>query len=270
MRVPDITTAKVNAYIEERMTEGASNATINRELSALRRMLNLGAKQTPPKVDRVPYLPSFKENNVRKKFFKHEDYLMLLDALPSEFQPVVTFAYKTGWRKGEILGLTWSQVDLREGTVRIEAGEAKNEEARTIYTDTELKALFKTRMAKRHLGCPYVFHRNGKRIKDFRGAWKKACKDVGLAGKLFYDLRRTAVRNMVRAGIPERVAMIISGHKSRAVFDRYNIVNPEDLRPAASKHQAYLESVTGTISGTINKNEGLTESKKQAQVIEIT
>jgi len=270
MRVPDITTAKVNAYIEERMTEGASNATINRELSALRRMLNLGAKQTPPKVDRVPYLPSFKENNVRKKFFKHEDYLMLLDALPSEFQPVVTFAYKTGWRKGEILGLTWSQVDLREGTVRIEAGEAKNEEARTIYTDTELKTLFKTRMAKRHLGFPYVFHRNGKRIKDFRGAWKKACKDVGLAGKLFHDLRRTAVRNMVRAGIPERVAMMISGHKSRAVFDRYNIVNPEDLRPAASKHQAYLESVTGTISGTINKNEGLTESKKQAQVIEIT
>ena len=174
----------------------------------------------------MPYVPKLKENNIRKGFFEHEDYLRLLDALPSYLRPVITFGYKTGWRKSETLGLTWEQVDLKEGTVRLEAGEAKNEEARTIYLDGELRGLIKTQMAQRQLGCPYVFHRDGKPIKDFRGLWARAFREAELEGELFHDLRRTAVRNMVRAGIAERVAMMMSGHKTRSVFDRYNIVSP--------------------------------------------
>ena len=131
MKVVAITTPKINEHIERRQSEGASNASINRELSALKRMFNLGARQTPPKVDKVPYIELLAENNVRKGFFEHGDFLALRDKLPDHLRGFVTFAYKTGWRKSEISNLTWSHVDRKHGIVRLEAGETKNNEGRT-------------------------------------------------------------------------------------------------------------------------------------------
>jgi len=227
----------------DKVKAGASNGTINRELAALKRMLNLGARQTPPKVDRVPHIPMLKENNIRKGFFEHQDYIALLKAIPAYLRPVVTFAYKTGWRKEEIIGLTWDRVDLEKRTVRLEPGETKNDEGRTVYLDDELLKLFKIQWMRRNEKEPYVFLRDGEQIKDFRGAWETGCKDAGMDDRLFHDLRRTAVRNMVRSGIPERVAMTISGHKTRAVFDRYNIVSMDDLKAAATKQEAYLNGM---------------------------
>jgi len=123
----------------------------------------------------------------------------------------------------------------------LEAGETRNNEARTVYLDNELKAIFRECFSNRRIGCPYVFHHNGEQIKTFKKAWKTACLITGINDKIFHDLRRTAVRNMVRAGIPERVAMMVSGHKTRSIFDRYNIVSENDLKEAAKKQEAYLE-----------------------------
>lgn len=240
-RSTDITTPRIKRYIEKRLEQCASNATINRELAALKRAFNLGARCTPPKVVRVPYVPMLKENNVRKGFFEYEEFLVLRDALPDYLKPVATFAYSTGWRKGEILGLTWNQVDLREGIVRLEPGETKNKEGRSICLEPELREVMLEQLRRRILGCPYVFHRRGSRIREFRKPWRKACTKAGVPGRLFHDFRRTAIRNMVRAGIPERVTMTISGHKTRAVFDRYNIVSQEDLKEAAKKRQDFKE-----------------------------
>jgi len=140
-------------------------------------------------------------------------------------------------------------VDLERGVVRLEAGETKNEGARNLHLDSELKQMFEDLWKNRSLGCPYVFHRDGEGIKYFNNSWKTACKDAGIGCRLFHDFRRTAVRNMVRAGIPERVAMQISGHKTRSVFDRYNIVSGDDLEEAARKQEAYLGSLGSKARG---------------------
>ena len=241
-----ITTTRVKQYISHRMDQGAAHGTINRELAALKRAYNLASRCTPPKVSGKPYVPLLAERNVRQGFFEHDEFLALREALPLYLKGMVTFAYKTGWRVGEITGLTWSQVDLNRAVVRLEAGTTKNDEGRTIFLDRELVEVFKEQFRNRQLGCPYVFHRDGNPIKDFRVVWRRACNEAGIQGKLFHDLRRTAVRNMVRAGVPERVAMAISGHKTRSVFDRYDIVNLRDLEQAALSVERYLGDSQGT------------------------
>ena len=239
MRVAGITTPAINDYIVHRLKEGAANATVNRELSALKRMFTLAMRATPPRVSFIPYIPMLAENNTRKGFFEHDEFVALRDALPDYLRNLVTFAYLTGWRRREITDLTWERVDLEHGTVRLEAENSKNQEARTIYTDGEILSLLKDQFRRRQLGCRFVFHRQGNQIKSLQKAWRTACRKTGLDGKLFHDLRRTTVRNMVRAGVPERVAMSISGHKTRAVFERYNIVSPQDLLEAAAKIDSY-------------------------------
>jgi len=263
-RVVQITSPGIQYYTEQRLEEGAANATINRELAALKRMFNLGAQQTPPKVDRVPHIPMLKENNVREGFFEQAEYEALRDALPCYLKGFVTFAYKTGWRFSEIAGRTWSLVDLDALVVRLQAGMTKNDDARTIVLDDELAAIFRELRTKARLRkCRYVFpsHNGRGRIRDIRGAWAVACKKAKIEKRLFHDFRRTAVRNMVRSGIPEGVAMQITGHKTRAIFERYNIVSESDLKDAARKQDQFLEAQRRP-AGTVIKKVALQSDQK--------
>ena len=163
-------------------------------------------------------------------------------------------------REREILSLLWAQVDLVERVVKLDPGTTKNDEGRTVPLDGELyEALAFQRQVwdERYPDCPWIFFRDGQPIgKDFREPWAKEAKAAATRkdrpvatlwdsererpAKLFHDLRRTGVRNLVRAGVPERVAMLISGHKSRSVFDRYNVVSERDIRDAGRKLTEYL------------------------------
>ena len=208
------------------------------------------------------------EHNVRQGFFERSEFVAFRDALPDHLKPVVTFAYFTGWRRGEIVGLRWNQVDLAAKSVRIEGDSTKNKRARTVTLVGELLEAIQGQWEKRKVAaipgqsptllCPYVFHRDGKPLGDFRDGWEKASVTAGLGqmieieengkkkkkyvGKILHDFCRTAVRNMTRAGVPERVAMMVSGHKTRSVFDRYDIVSDDDLREAARKSWEHAQN----------------------------
>src|SRR5207253_771078 len=145
------------------------------------------------------------------------------------------FGYHSGWRRGEILTLEWRDVDRAAGIIRLRPELSKNAEGRVLALSAPLRNLIERRWDTRALGCPFVFHKDGHRIGDWRKTWKRACQAARLPGKLFHDLRRTVVRNLVRSGVPERVVMSVTGHKTRSVFDRYNIVSESDLRQATDR-----------------------------------
>ncbi len=229
-----ITSSRVEQYKAARLKAAATPATINRELAMLRRGFRLAVRFG--KLATRPEFALLRESAPRAGFFEAEQFDALLTQLPDYLKPLATFLFWTGWRKSEALLLEWRQVDLMAGVIRIE--KTKNREQRTIpYAALpELKELIDaqreaTTRLERKTGriVPWVFHRRGKRILAIMGAWHGACRRAGLAGRIPHDFRRTAARAMVRAGIPQAVAMKIGGWKTDSVFRRYAIVDEKVL-----------------------------------------
>ena len=255
-RMSSLTTADVRAYTKARMDAGAAAATINRELAILKRMFTLAVKGAKLMVR--PHIPMLAEDNVRSGFFERETFEAVRAGLPAALQPVATFAYLTGWRvPSEILSLQWRQIDLKVGTVRLDPGTTKNRDGRLFPFGSHLPELRELLEAQRGATtavekaqdkiCPWVFHRNGRRVRAFRGAWRVACAAAGCPTMIPHDFRRTAVRNLERAGVSRSVAMQLTGHKTEAVYRRYAIVSEGDLGDGIAKLGIFA---AGTISGT--------------------
>lgn len=255
-RVPvgDVTTVLTGEYIAARKADGVMNGTINRELATLRAMFNHGARQTPPAVDRVPWFGErLKESAPRKGFVKDEQYALLkANADKLWLKALLAVAYSYGFRKGELLNLRVRQVDLLDRLIELERDTTKSDEPRKVKMTSEVFELIRACVSGKNPD-DYVFTReDGSPVVDFRDDWYALCVVCKLGewvpskrknGKEFkayrglnvHDLRRSAVRNLIRAGVPERVCMDISGHATRSVFDRYNIIDTSDLVRASEK-----------------------------------
>ncbi|NKE71261.1 site-specific integrase [Candidatus Manganitrophus noduliformans] len=221
-----------------------TDSTINRELAWLRHVYRLGFRNKPRLVAQVPEIPFVDENNVREGFFDLGEFERLKEHLPAHLKPVVTLGYYTGMRLGEILNLRWSQVDFGAGVLRLESKDTKNRRPRNIPLGPEVRSVLEAwrfETMTKYPACDRVAHFDGRPIERITRSWKTACRRAGLPGKLFHDLRRTAVRNMTKAGVDRTVAKRISGHKTDSVFERYDIKNDRDLIEAAEKVEAYLK-----------------------------
>jgi integrase len=239
MRAANVGTDQLSTYIAKRKEEKAANGTINRELALLRRAFTLGYKARPRKVNALLDLSEhmLEENNVRTGFVDETQYRSLAEKVLGQpwLRAMLALGYTYGFRKAELLNMRCGQVDLFSRSIRLNPGETKNGEGRTVALTEECYQLVAQMMRGRQADEFLLTRENGNPVKDFRVTWEALTKAVNMPGLLFHDLRRSAVRNLVRRGVPERVAMRISGHKSRSVFDRYNIVSESDLAEAALK-----------------------------------
>ena len=225
---------RIEAYAKSRLAKGLAHATVQYELAILRRGFRLAAKVGKAL---VPAFPILAVDNARQGFFEPEELTTLLSYLPVYLQPVFRFACITGWRtQSEILTLTWAHVDFRTGMLHLDPQYTKNKQPRSFpfAGHPVLARLLQTQYADRGDSL-LVFHRHGHPIKDYTTAWSNARVKAGQPTRIVHDLRRTAIRNLRRAGVPEQTAMKLSGHKTRSVFDRYDIHNEDDLRDAVGQ-----------------------------------
>jgi integrase len=246
-RLAEITPAAIERYKAWRLASTSRHgrhprpATVNRELACLKHMFNVARKglielkggvPTENPVSTVTFLD---EQNIRDRVLTSEEFQRMVDSSPDYLKPILMCAYHTGMRRGEILGLSWDRVDLKAGFIRLKETDTKTSEGRSIPIGRELgEVLQRLPIALKAQGqrAPYVFTRNGQRIKSIREIFVRVCRDAGIENFVFHDLRHTATTNLRRAGVDALTAMKITGHKTMAAFRRYNTIDEQDLLAA--------------------------------------
>jgi len=210
-------------------------------------------------------VPKFKKHivsekgNERQGFVEEPQYRRMTDAAgPLWLKALMALAYNFGFRRGELLGnrkkgtepMRWKRVDMLEKTVTLVSGETKNKEGRTVVLTEECHMLLGAlRRGKQPEDFVFTWE-NGEPVKDFRGTWDKLTETAGVPGLLFHDFRRSSVRNMIRRGVPQKTARTVSGHKTDAVFERYNIVSEDDIRDAARRIEEGAKAAVANVIPT--------------------
>jgi integrase len=238
-RAVDIGKDVIEKYQTARLGEKAQPSTVNREVAYVK--LGIKLLGLP-----VPIVEQLRENNVREGFIRVGDFNALLQQIEGEdARDITEFLYNSGWRSREPMEMQWHWLDLDGWTVRLPAEYSKNKKQRILPLEGVLRDIIQRRIQKRDISCPYVFHRNGKAIKSIRKAFAAAAKAIGQPDLVPHDMRRSAIRNFRKAGLSESDGMKLSGHRTRSVYDRYDIIDETVSREAMKKAQAYAKRESG-------------------------
>jgi len=248
--ISNITVEDLENHIEKRKKEGCANATIDHEIGTARTMILKAFDNNKVSGNTIKTFRKIKKlnkgnDNARNRIISKTEFSDMLKDAPLHLRPILIMAYHTGMRKGEILNLTWDKVDTNKRFIYLEATDTKDREKRSIPISDELyKAL---EAIPKAIHDKHVFLYKGKPIEDLRTGLKKACKDAGISygrgeksGFVLHDLRHTFNTNMRKAGVPESVIMKITGHSTRAMFDRYNTIDEDDLQTAIQQMKSVV------------------------------
>jgi integrase len=246
MLIKDIKPAMVEDYQRRRLQEATrhgkprSTANVNRTFMVLKRMFNLAVREEFAEKNSCWKVKMLAENNARDRILSAEELDRLLGYLPRHAALVLHFAYLTGMRAGEIFNLTWDKVNIVNRTLRLSAEDTKTKEPRVIYINDMALNILSEAGKVRGLGHNQVFTYKGRPIKGIRTAFLKACRRAGLENFRFHDLRHTFNTNMRKAGVDQSVIMKLTGHKTPAMFHRYNTVDTADAKEAYRKLEGFL------------------------------
>jgi hypothetical protein len=238
-----------------KMTECAElcRIALAKHSTPVSRILSIVVKMLKREMPGIRLIVSYADLNHGHFGCSHPDFLALQGKLPRHLKDPAGFLYYSGWRVREMRKIQWKHLDPSGKSLRLPPELSKNKKGRLLPLTGELAAIIKRAKARRRLDCSSIFHHNVKPIGSFRKAWKTACVAAGLGrfiedekgkkkyeGLIVHDLRRSCVRHLIQAGVGEKLAMQLTGHKTRSVFDRYNIVSDADLQEASERQQAYL------------------------------
>lgn len=238
-RAVDLTTPRLRHYALTRRKQGAEGATINRELSVIRRMLRIA--QQDGRLSQLPQIPMVEESAPREVFITPAEFAAIFSNLAAENRPIVRFLYLSGWRISAGCKLEWR--DIADGYVLLRRENSKNKRPQRLPLIGELETLIEEMAKVRSLRTPMVFHYEDGRPfhrSSVSRAFRKASIKAGMR-KTIHDLRRAAARDLIRSGVSEDVARRITGHQTRAVFSRYNITADDDLARAQIALAEYRE-----------------------------
>jgi integrase len=232
----EIRPAMVEAYRQSRLADPSGRtpqsltkpATVNRELACFKTIFNKAMANGKAERNPAARIKLLKENNERDRILSSEEYTRLLAACPQHVKPIVRVAYHTAMRQGEIVSLTWGQVDLKEGFITLRPEDTKTNDARLIPLSAELVEMFKA--MPRGLPNMPVFTYQGRSVGEIKRSFATACKTAGIEDFTFHDLRHTAINNWRQAGHDYFRIMAVSGHKTMSVFKRYNTVDREEIK----------------------------------------
>ncbi|MGA2466036.1 MAG: site-specific integrase [Thermodesulfobacteriota bacterium] len=234
-KIKDITHGKMEGYQKTRLAEPSpahhgktiTPCEVNKEVTALKVIFNRSVRHGKLKVNSIANVKRLPENNIRQRVLTSEEFNTLLNACDAHIQPIVKMAYHMGMRKDEIIRLTWPEVDLKKGFIRLSAERTKTDTPRNIPIHPEVKVMLQG--LPRGLHTDRVFLRNGHPFEDMKHSFQSACERAKIENFTFHDLRHCALNNLRKAGNDYFKIMAMSGHKTISVFKRYNLVTEEEL-----------------------------------------